>query len=170
MLNSFKTKTLRRGFTLIEIMVVIAIIAVLVGIITAAGNAAKKTVRDNQRVTDIRLLQVKIGSYREINGVYPATLDQLGLSQMPLDPLTKAEYMYAGLSFSGSTECATYHLGATLETTANALSQKASQGILGNNRQTSYTLCTNSSITSGADFDGTAALVYDVVSPDSFQK
>lgn len=165
-----KIRLSRAGFTLIEVLVVVAIIAILVAIIFAAGNSAKKTARDNQRATDIKLLQVKIGAYMEANESYPATLTQLGLAQMPLDPLTGAEYSYAGLAFSGSTYCATYHLGATLETTAAILSQKASQAALGANRQTPYVLCSNNSVTSGVDFDGTAALVYDVVSPESFQK
>ena len=152
--NLMKSKLL--GFTLIEIMVVIGIIGILVTIVIVAGASAKKTARDNQRLTDIRLLQLKIGEYRNLNGAYPATLAQLNLTQMPMDPLTKQPYPYAGLAFSGSTNCATYHLGATMETNVSALSQKVGQSVLGANRQTSYVYCTNSAVTSSGDFDGAA--------------
>jgi type II secretory pathway pseudopilin PulG len=153
----------KRGFTLVEIMIVVGIIIILVGIAIMAGNSARAVARDNQRLTDIRLLQLKLEDYRDQNGAYPATLDQLGLTSMPQDPATHAPYQYAGLTFSGSTNCLNYHLGATLETNASALGQRAGRS----NLPTPYVLCSESL----NDFNATAnPLIYDLASPSSFKQ
>ena len=125
MLKQYK----KRGFTIIEVMVVVAIIGILVGIVIAAGDAAKKTTRDNQRRTDISLLQIKLEAYRADNGgLYPTSLDQLTTpnslgnvyitaATMPKDPLSKAEYMYDPLQLgTNSATCGmSYYLRADLE-------------------------------------------------------
>ena len=66
-----KFQTFSLGFTLIEIMVTISIIGVLTGIIIEAGNVAKLQARDNQRLTDIKLLQIKLETYKSLYGDYP---------------------------------------------------------------------------------------------------
>lgn len=119
----------KKGFTLIELMVVVAIIGILVTIAIIAGNSAKAVVRDNQRKTDIRLLQIKLESYMEQYGKYPTDLDaQAGqspltalinpnFSTIPTDPKDHTDYIYTPLQFSGGSCGASYYLATNLENT-----------------------------------------------------
>jgi prepilin-type N-terminal cleavage/methylation domain-containing protein len=115
-----------RGFTLIEIMVAIGVIIVLVSIAIAAGSAAKKVARDNQRKTDIRLLQVKLEAFREQYGAYPVSTTELissSFSVLPKDPGTKVDYSYVPLKFTNGGSCTasivSYYLYATVENVNN---------------------------------------------------
>ena len=115
----------KKGFTLVEIMIVIAIIIVLVAIAIAAGDAAKKVARDNQRKTDITLLQLKLEAYRGQNGLYPGT-NGLGdlvtksfVSALPKDPANGNDYQYIPLQFSSGACGTSYELYATLENKNN---------------------------------------------------
>jgi len=60
-----------RGFTLIEILIVISIIAILAGItITAVGPARVKG-RDAQRISDLNNIRIALALYKSANGKYP---------------------------------------------------------------------------------------------------
>ena len=154
---------------------VVAIIAVLVGIAMLAGDAGRKVARDNKRANDIAIIRLKLETYRDQKGVYPAKLSQLVptyMSSIPSDPSPGIEYQYAGLTFSTLTgtdtaSCLTYHLGTTFETNGSVLSKRAGQEPLGNNLDKHYQICDGSN---PDILDGTTDKVYDVVSPDAFQK
>lgn len=113
-----------------EILFVIAIIGILVIIVMEVGGAAKAGARDNQRKTDIRLIQLKLESYRGQYGVYPMSLNGsappptlvssgfISALIIPKDPSTNLDYQYFPLGFSGvcdSNGSASYYLSATLE-------------------------------------------------------
>ncbi len=66
-------RSTHRGFTLIELMVVIAIIAILSGIIMASFSAAKSKSRDGQRISDIAQIQLALAGYFNQCNTYPAT-------------------------------------------------------------------------------------------------
>lgn len=59
------------GFTLIEILVVVAIIGILVAFVTLNFNDARKKSRDQARKSDLQTLQLAIETYKAQNGVYP---------------------------------------------------------------------------------------------------
>ena len=61
-----------RGFTLIEMLVVVAIILVLSSVGIFSYNEASKKSRDTDRQSDLRTLQTAIGLYKQKNGRYPA--------------------------------------------------------------------------------------------------
>lgn len=65
-----------RGFTLIEMLVVIGIIAVLLGTLTTYYTSAQKKARDAQRRSDIKQISTALESYRQdtSNSQYPAAL------------------------------------------------------------------------------------------------
>ncbi len=83
-------KNISRGFTLIEVLVVIAIIVVLTGIIMASFSGAQSSARDRQRIADLKELQLKLEQYRSNNRQYPDDLDTLEdsgyISKTPNDP------------------------------------------------------------------------------------
>lgn len=62
----------QRGFTLIELMVVIAIIGFLASTVLASLSSARSSARDAGRLSDIKQLQIALELYRNANnGLYP---------------------------------------------------------------------------------------------------
>ena len=94
-----KISLFKKGFTLIELMVVIAIIGILTAIITANFTTAKSKARDAKRVSDIAQLQLVLEQYFDKNSEYPSAinLDNLNayISVIPTDPTPPAAYSYA---------------------------------------------------------------------------
>lgn len=71
----FKTlKKAQRGFTIIELLIVIAIIAILAGLVLNNFQGAQAKARDTQRVTDINNIHSKLEEYYNENGAYPSTI------------------------------------------------------------------------------------------------
>lgn len=63
-----------KGFTVIELSVAVAIIAVLASVAMFSYQDAKKKARDTQRLNDIKQLQLSLRMYRDANSSgYPAS-------------------------------------------------------------------------------------------------
>ncbi len=72
------TNNRSRAFTLIEMLVVIAIIAILTGIIVANFAAARSRSRDAKRVSDIAQIQLALEQYFDRCQQYPSTISGTG--------------------------------------------------------------------------------------------
>lgn len=62
----------KRGFTFVEVLVVVSVIAVLAAIIFAGMSEVRKKARDAERKSDLKLLQAAVELYKNENGQYPA--------------------------------------------------------------------------------------------------
>ncbi|MES2314992.1 MAG: prepilin-type N-terminal cleavage/methylation domain-containing protein [Patescibacteria group bacterium] len=74
--NYKKSRSHKKGFTLIEILVVIGIIAVLAGVVLVAVNPARqfKLARDSQRTSNVTALLSAIGqNIAEHKGIFTCT-------------------------------------------------------------------------------------------------
>lgn len=105
---------MRRGFTFIEILVVITIIGVLMMIGAANFSVANKKARDGRRQGDLEQIRSALELYRTEEGTYPANLNLLVpdyIGAVPDDPLAARAYGYSG---GGQTYglCAALELGS----------------------------------------------------------
>lgn len=113
----------KKGFTLIEVVVVIGIIGILTVIIFPAINNIRAKNRDSERVADIASLQLGLSLYynQHANEGYPNTLQSLLTGKyIPTDSIVDSEgklYNYVPLTrdASATAKCTSYHLGAELE-------------------------------------------------------
>lgn len=66
-----KFETRRVGFSLVELLVAIAVVGVLIGLLLPAVQAARETVRRTTCVSHMRQIGLAIHSYLDVNGVFP---------------------------------------------------------------------------------------------------
>ena len=76
-----------KGFTLIELMVVVAIIAILSTIGISGFSSAQKKARDARRRADVKTIQSSVISSADLSGNYDAiaTMNEMG-GAFPVDP------------------------------------------------------------------------------------
>lgn len=114
-----------KGFTLVEILIVVAIIAILASIVLVGLGPFRSRGRDTRRIADLSQVQNGLELYFTKNGVYPdasdwatltATLKAagIGVNSVPNDPTPTANYVYGLNSDKNS-----YVLGAKLEDGSN---------------------------------------------------
>lgn len=70
-----------RGFTLLELLAVIAIIAVLCGLVIGGGRRANESAKSAQARAELAALAVALEEYQRICGDYPQTDDSARLLQ-----------------------------------------------------------------------------------------
>ncbi len=138
-----KVKSNQRGFTIVELLIVIVVIGILAALVITTFTGIQQKARDTERTTDVKAIHGQVEAYYAQNGKYP-TLANLndstwrgtnmkGLDQEALkDPKGSAytlagsaganTYSYAVTAADGTTacdnstnDCAKYTLTATLE-------------------------------------------------------
>ncbi len=123
-----------KGFTLIEIIVVIGIMAVLTAIIYSSFDSSRATSRDQKRVSDISAIQLALEQYFQQNGVYPMQLASLVptyIAAIPTPP-TNSESSYQENYFpmakvpgpDNSHSCVSYQLWTKFELNNSYLNSK----------------------------------------------
>ena len=106
---------MKKGFTLVELLVALSIMALIMGASLTAFEATKKSARDSRRKADLESLRSALEIYRSDIGTYPANLNLLTpnyISGVPIDPVPTQSYVYTPVC---PTTCTTYTLCATLE-------------------------------------------------------
>ncbi len=88
----------KKGFTLVELMIVITVIAILATIGVMSFTRVQKQARDTKRKGDLRALYTALQAYYTENQFsYPATLGTLTPTYMPsapTDPISAQSYAY----------------------------------------------------------------------------
>ena len=133
---NFKNKS--KGFTLIEMLIVITIIALLASLILVGMGGARAKTRDSRRIADLHNVMNGLELYYAKNSNYPdesnwvglstaLTTGDIGVSRIPKDPLssspTSNTYYYGA-----SLDTQDYVLGAKLETDDPALDEDIDDG------------------------------------------
>lgn len=86
-----------RGFTLLELLVVISIIAVLIGLASVSYTTAQKKSRNSKRRGDIQAVSKAFEQYYALNTGYAANCSTMAASLpqgLPTDPKNEAPYTY----------------------------------------------------------------------------
>ncbi|PIP30022.1 hypothetical protein COU12_00655 [Candidatus Jorgensenbacteria bacterium CG10_big_fil_rev_8_21_14_0_10_54_38] len=107
------TNNKRGGFTLIEMLVVVAIIGLLSSVVVVGIGSAREKARDTKRIADLRSIQ----SYLEANYSSPNGYPDIATtypSSLPTDPKSGTHYSYCR-----SIDIQRYAVGTTLENASN---------------------------------------------------
>lgn len=116
----------KNGFTLVELLVVIAVVAVLSTVGIVAYSGVQKTARDTKRMQDLREGQKALEQYYAVSGSYPVSGGSVlnGVSALnvyfakgapPVDPTNNSEYFYGYFAPCGSTNSTAYLVCVKLE-------------------------------------------------------
>jgi prepilin-type N-terminal cleavage/methylation domain-containing protein len=99
-----------KGFTLLELLVVIGIIALILGIAMTSYSEAQKRSRDSRRRSDLKAMQDALEQYYGANSYkYPAAncsdASTYMKSAWPVDPVNNATYFYNYTTCSTTVYC-----------------------------------------------------------------
>jgi prepilin-type N-terminal cleavage/methylation domain-containing protein len=70
-MSNLKKRVSQLGFTLIELMVVVAIIGLLLAAGLASYTSVQKTARDGRRLQDVKAIQDAVEQYHGVTNLYP---------------------------------------------------------------------------------------------------
>lgn len=134
-----------KGFTLIEILIVVAIIAILSSVVLVGLGPTQRAGRDARRVSDLKQTQTGLELYYNKCGYYPGdaeasnpcsatpadantwssmttalTGSNIGVKNVPQDPTSGHTYYYGTNVITGATTgVSSYVIAATLEDVNN---------------------------------------------------
>jgi len=77
-----------RGFTLIEVILVIAVLGILAGIVVVSYGNAQQTARNAKALNDMKAVEDLVEIYHSKNGTYPKTTDNTQANWKSVDVLT----------------------------------------------------------------------------------
>ena len=95
-LNSSKTSTLSRGFTIIELLIVIVIIGILLAITAVSFGGITKQAKESALKSELKRISTSLELHKAKNGTYPTSL---ATAIPPItNPTTNANITYAPLN------------------------------------------------------------------------
>ena len=176
-----------KGFTVLELLIVIAIMCILIALILVGLNGARAHSHDENKMSTIQTIVVGLGQYHDICNVYPATLTGspqasgetcTGLNGKYLSDLIpnlasynfnggSSDYWYTPLATGDQNNpdpntCIAFHIGVKLETTdSNETSKSGFQVGTGTNPN-QFSVCAGSDVAGGVDFPGADPLTFDL--------
>ena len=134
-----------KGFTILELLVVVAIIGLLSAVVMASLNSSRSKGRDARRIEDIRQIINATELYFNATGKYPSRAQfenpikaqnplSLYLWPIPKDPKTNLQYNFSGVRTGGvNTPCTGYHVGVSLENNNKVLQSDSDFSSIANN-------------------------------------
>ena len=94
-LNSSKTSTVSRAFTIIELLIVIVIIGILVAITAVSYNGVTKSAKESALKSELKRISTSLELHKAKNGTYPTSL---ATAMPPIANPTNANITYAPLN------------------------------------------------------------------------
>jgi general secretion pathway protein G len=115
----------QKGFTIIELLVVIVIIGILIALTLPNLFSAQARGRDTDRKNDLKNLQAKLETYFNDNDKYPGTLPSTD-AKISADDMKGPRNTTYTYTCDDATNCQSYELSATLE---NGKDKDATNGV-----------------------------------------
>lgn len=115
----------KTGFTLVELMITMSIIALLSVVLSVSFSRAQKDGRDQRRVEDLKAVQSAAEQYFLLTGNYPTSAGswsvgtQTILQKFPTDPKSGSYYVDSG-AFTNKGYCFCARLENSNSKSANA--------------------------------------------------
>jgi prepilin-type N-terminal cleavage/methylation domain-containing protein len=135
-------KKINKGFTLVELLIAVSLIAILTGVMLAVLNprGIQAKARDAQRASDLAKVKVALESYYADNRAYPLSvllwkpvpslntsnaLDSKYINKLPEDPKKTSNAVctvagWRGYGYKSTADGQTYALVANMELTSSA--------------------------------------------------
>lgn len=110
---SLKKKSDQKGFTIVELLIVIVVIGILAALVVTTYGGIQGKARDSKRQSDLQALQTQIEAYYATNNYYPALADMNSTSWRT----TNMKSLDAGAMTDPSSSTAT--LSGTAASTSN---------------------------------------------------
>ena len=110
----------KKGFTLVEILITLAIIGVIASIIAFSLTIIKQRSADTKRASDMGQIAKALELFYDKNAKYPGRLDNLVyegfLPTVPFPPEGGVQIFYSYVPLGENRICTGYHLGVAMET------------------------------------------------------
>ena len=101
--------TINKGFSLIELLVVITVASLMIAISTVSYTTAQRSARDSRRIRDMREVQTAFEQYYAVNQAYPneteGNIDTAFNASRPVDPKS-GSYLFENTSATAYCICA----------------------------------------------------------------